>query len=419
MCNKEHLQSPLLRAIPSGLSQPLCLLGELFGSSSAYCFALALMVLSDVLSRLLFVKSNSFLLRTNDLVGDVGFLLMVLRIIAVVRFERRRCLLFGSLLVTFGVGYVSTGNSALVKALVLLIASNDIELWKVTRICCVTYCLGVAIGLASWVASAFLGQQLVGFGGFDHKNQFALALFLIIALWLVERATYRKAFRIGEWSVVAAIILVTALIVQSKTATVCMIVFVAMCLALRRGAFTAILDSTAGRIFVKAFQGLCLLFSVGSALLLPLQPVVQVLDRIMTNRIWLNWYALQNHALALFGSNVNLNEGTGKAFNFVLQTGNNAITVDNTYILSLYILGVLPTIALTVLFAWVMNQFYKNGRYIVICAALVLCLYGLMEAQMIDVFNNYIFILPLTTVHTPAHFKGWSMRPAEGDCTRE
>lgn len=419
LCEKKRIPKAFPRVLPNDPTRIVCSISELVSSSNAYCFALALMAFSDILPRLICIQSVHLLFEAISLAGDAGLLLLIIRIIVVVRPERRSVIFFSILLAVFGMGYISTGNSALVKALILLVASSDVELWKVTRTCRIAFCLGLTIGVISWMVGVFAGQPLDGFAGFDHKNQFALALFVIVALWFVERMTYRKEILAVEWGAVSAVILATALIVQSKTAAACMALLAVLCLALRTEAFEVILRSTAGQLLAKAFQGICLIFSVGTAVALPAQPVVQALDKIMTNRIWLNWYALQNHTLSLFGNNVNLNEGTGTAFNFVLQTGNNAVTVDNTYILSLFILGVLPTIAFAVLFAWVMSQFFKDERYVVICTALVLCLYGLMEAQMVDIFNNFIIILPLTTVHIPAHFKERRTKLRERSCTHE
>lgn len=406
LCDKKHIREVFLGALPYSLTRGLGSIKGWAKSSSAYCLALALMVFSDVLSRLTYIQSVDLLREAIGLASDAGLLLLIVRAIAVVRPERGLVMLSGTLLAIFGIGYISTGNSALVKALILLIASYDVELRTVTRTCLAAFCFGVTIGVISWSISVLAGQPMDGFAGFDHKNQLALALFVIVALWFVERMTYRNEIQIAEWGIVAFVILATAIVVQSKTAATCMTLFAVLCLTLRTKVFRVVLKSTVGLFLAKGFQGICLLFSVGTAVALPMQPVVQAIDRIMTNRIWLNWYALQNHTLSLFGSNVNLNEGTGAAYNFVLQTGNNAVTVDNTYILSLFILGILPTIAFAVLFSWAISQFFKDGRYVVICAALVLCLYGLMEAQMVDVFNNFIFILPLTAVHIPAHFKG-------------
>lgn len=64
--------------------------------------------------------------------------------------------------------------------------------------------------------------------------------------------------------------------------------------------------------------------------------IVNRLDLLLSNRIFLNWYAINHHGMRLFGQIVNLTEGSGTAFNEIRGIWNSLITVDNSYTLHLY-----------------------------------------------------------------------------------
>lgn len=75
----------------------------------------------------------------------------------------------------------------------------------------------------------------------------------------------------------------------------------------------------------------------------------------MTNRIFLNWYILSKNRITLFGQNVQLHY-TG-IHNEIINQWNISTTVDGTYIVMLFLLGLIPTI----FFDWIHFFSHKGG----------------------------------------------------------
>lgn len=131
-------------------------------------------------------------------------------------------------------------------------------------------------------------------------------------------------------------------------------------------------------------------FTVLTAYLYPFDRFSQLLNKVVNSRIFLNYYILTTSPPTLLGQNVSLQNNTGEVYDAVTKVGNIHTTVDNSYMISLIILGIIPTLIIAVLYYLTIKKMINRKNYTLIIVAFILCTYGFCEAQMVPFYNFFI-----------------------------
>lgn len=222
--------------------------------------------------------------------------------------------------------------------------------------------------------------------GYVHPNYVAQVVMILVLLWLVEKGNRERFLRYVLTEAAAVAIL---FLTGSKTAGI-IIAASPLVVELCRCAVYQKKSSKLTKLLLEGSQPVILLFTWLSAKLLPYSGVLKKLDLIFTNRLFLNYYQFTKYSLKLFGQNVSLHE-PGGAYNEI-QHFWAAITCDCTYTLSLVVMGLIPTALFAVGYVLLMRKALRSGDYLVVSAAVLLALYAFCESQMVEVYNNFVYL---------------------------
>lgn len=363
-----------------------------FRKVSCFGCCLFLLLLMDGLSRLTIWPSGGLINTFVNAFQLVIYLVLAFDIIRKHYSPVTYLCVFVSLVLLL-IGWSQTRDSVYIRDILLIVAAQGASFEgtarTMRRTVSITVIAGVLTALLGYATTRTYhrGSDIRYTLGFSHPNQLALMLAIIALLWLAERHARLN------WIDLLFLTLWTAMtfeITRSRTATALLVFMLVVCaiqVAFPRrsvgGLFTAIAVIT---------PPACLLFTYVSAHLISDNGFLKSLDRLLGNRIWLNWYAFTNHGIPLFGQVVDLSEGTGTVYNDLTGTWNNAITVDNTYALSLVRLGLIPTLVFIVWNMFALKRIAERGDRCLLAMGIVFCIYGITEAQMLDVFNDFILL---------------------------
>ena len=156
------------------------------------------------------------------------------------------------------------------------------------------------------------------------------------------------------------------------------------------GALSIIIIWQIGNLLIESSQIAVIAFTWLSAKMLPYSSLLKKLDLAFTNRIFLNYYQFNKYPLTLFGENVNLHE-PGGAYNSI-QNFWAVITCDCTYTMSMIIMGIIPTALFAIAYICLMKKALKAKDYVVIAIAILLAAYAFCESQLVEIYNNFVFL---------------------------
>lgn len=360
-----------------------------------YQWSLAFLFISEGITKLSVWQSGTLLDIVINVVQLLVYALLTIRIIQ--NPPSKMTILFAvmSFLVFVG-GYLTTRNAVFVRNLLLVLAAKDISFnsilkylrWALSLVVLIAL-LTVAFGMGNMEVQRRGGVAL----GFVHPNQAALLLTMLLFLWIAEK---RNHFTPDDFIVASLAVLMIYAITKSRTSFVLGIL--AMIVQVIATFKPTVKTNVPIKIALVLLPIACVLFTVLTAIILPYNNIANKIDTLLNNRVFLNWYAFEHHGVTLFGQIVNLNEGSGTVYNAIRGIGNSLITVDNSYTLSLVVLGVLPTFVFVAWLTLAEKKIGDTGSILLAFLGAVFCIYGLVEAQMIDVFNNYMMLIIFSSV---------------------
>lgn len=367
-------------------------------STELYVMVLSLLVLTSVLQRNVFFSNSELFVKTANAFEVVIYFILV--VIIVKKDYSIKVLIASALLaLILLVGFLKSGMAVYFRALLLIIASRKINFDKILKAILFSTFLAIFIstffyvlGLAPDSVSIwhFEGYGF-GFGGGNSLGELLCLCNMIICYLKVKRKQSINFFI--EIICTVAIYLVTT----SKTAT-----FIFAFTPVLIVVFDKVLKkkhTTFLRFLIYLVNPILFVFSYGSAKLFLSNSIVQKMDEILTNRFFLNHYALSKYGLALFGQKVFLHD-TG-VYNPVRGIGNITVTVDNAYVLSLISMGIIPTLVFIFGYYLIIRKALKEKNYALCAVAVLLCLYGFTEVKTIEVYDNFVYLSLLTCTSPP------------------
>ena len=82
---------------------------------------------------------------------------------------------------------------------------------------------------------------------------------------------------------------------------------------------------------------------------------------------------------------------SGTVYNNIRNLYNWNITCDCSYMASLIIMGLIPTIIVMIGYILLIKKAIKNHDYMIISVAVLLALYSFTESRMLEIYCNFVY----------------------------
>ena len=288
------------------------------------------------------------------------------------------------------IGYIVSGQAAFFKGFLLIIASKNIPYRKILNVCrkALTFVLGLGVFLfVIGISNSGLSRRGVSGLGFGHPNVTAQLLMIIILLWVSEKAGKLKPIHyIG----IELSGLITFLLTDSKTSTI-VIFSIPFVMVFSEKIMSRTWYSKVPKFLMTYSQLLVMLFTYLSARFLETSSILKTLDLVFTNRLFLNYYALNKFGIKLFGQNVTLSDNSGTIYNNIHGLYNWSVTCDCSYMATLLVMGFIPTVIILIGYILLMKKAIKRHNYMIMSVALLLAIYSFCESQMLEVYSSFVY----------------------------
>lgn len=352
---------------------------------NVFGFCLVLLSFFQFSSDIVLVSQNDIFEIVKNIVEILSYMLLLYVIL-----QKKYTAKFFYIIITVTIfltyGRFKSGRSAFLFAWLLIVAGKGEDYSKLAKLVYKSMLLAVIISIVYFVCTInyqeFQYQLTDGFQlGFGQKNQAALYL---SSLFLLKKS-YKNTKKSVGYDLLYSI--VVFMVTKSKTALIVLLLY-----PLLNASYEHFISKNKGgiknitKLIVPIFFILNLLF----AKLFLTSRIAQFVDKLITNRIFLNWFILTKNRLTLWGQDIQLSY-TG-IHNPVRDTWNNTTTIDNTYILMLLVIGIIPTIIYVIGYWKVIDKAWKEKNIKVVVIAVIIALYGWSEVKMCSIFFNFVYL---------------------------
>ena len=286
------------------------------------------------------------------------------------------------------IGYVVSGQAAYFKGFLLIIASKNIPYRKILNVCrkALTFVLGLGIFLfLIGISNSGISRRGASGLGFGHPN--VTAQLIIILLWTSEKAGKLKPIHYIGIELGG---LITFLLTDSKTSTI-VILLIPLVMVFSEKIMSRTWYSKVPKFLMTYSQLLVILFTYLSARFLETSNMLKTLDLFFTNRLFLNYYVLNKFGIKLFGQNVTLRDNSGTIYNNIHGWYNWSVTCDCSYMVTLLVMGLIPTVIILIGYILLMKKAIKRHNYMIMSVALLLAIYSFCESQMLEVYSSFVY----------------------------
>lgn len=352
---------------------------------SLYSFCLLLLFLSNLLKRVYLFSNISMFWEFFNYVELLVYAILVYLIIKK-GYTLKELLVIAALGTGLLIGFLFSKNAMFFRGFLLIIAGKNFPYKKILKIyikIAIFVCL-VAIGLYVLGLSNKYGFRRNGLAlGFTHPNQFSV---LVLNISFMTMLLNREKLKLKHSLLIIAINITASMLTKTRSA-----LYVLAIATLIWMLFNKLSNKNRGKwIFILCYmvQIILMIFSIVSALNYVNNPFIKYIDTnysqlsTFTGRIFLNYKALTMYSINFFGQSINLNSG--------------GLTVDNSYVVSLISMGLIPTIIYIVGYLLIVKKNIANLDYTLLSVTVALSIYAFSEASMIDVINNFVYLSLLT-----------------------
>lgn len=288
------------------------------------------------------------------------------------------------------IGYVVSGQAAYFKGFLLIIASKNIPYRKILNVCrkALTFVLGLGIFLfLIGISNSGISRRGASGLGFGHPNVTAQLIMIIILLWTSEKAGKLKPIHYIGIELGG---LITFLLTDSKTSTI-VILLIPLVMVFSEKIMSRTWYSKVPKFLMTYSQLLVILFTYLSARFLETSNMLKTLDLFFTNRLFLNYYVLNKFGIKLFGQNVTLRDNSETIYNNIHGWYNWSVTCDCSYMVTLLVMGLIPTVIILIGYILLMKKAIKRHNYMIMSVALLLAIYSFCESQMLEVYSSFVY----------------------------
>lgn len=355
------------------------------GKINAFAFCLVCLSFFQYMSDITLITENRIFTVSKTLMEIICYLLL-LCVIYKKKYSTKNLIgiIVVTCLLTYGM-YRST-MSAYVFAWLLIIAGKGKNykclIRKLYRTMLVVFIIAVFSYIVSIDYQSLLYQLKTGLTlGFVQKNQAGLYLAYLYLMKKTWKKSSKKIYKDCSYAILVFIL------TKSKTAMITILLFPVL-----QKVYTQALAKGRTYIFTLTKLLVPMLFVLNFiwAKCFLTSKFAQIVDTIMTNRVFLNWFLLQKSKLTLWGQNIQLSY-TG-VYNPIRNDWNITTTVDSAYFLSIMVMGIIPTIFFALGYIIVIKKAWKKKQVDVLVTAVIMALYGVSEVKTICIFFNFVYL---------------------------
>ena len=314
------------------------------------------------------------------------------------KWEKRIFLLFMILLSITTVSYLFGKNVTPVIFFMTIMGSINVDKKRVLNILCkewiLLFCINITLSFAGIKSMQMAyqytetGMDGVAYGlGYGQKNQLAMACAIVICAFIYLKYDTMRLYELAAVDAIIAVILGYA---KSSTGYI-ILLFVNFMVFLFKARFM----SRFVKKMVLYMTPVVALFSILMSALYPYSDLMKELDRLLTTRVRLGYYALRKVPFSLFGTFV------------------DKITLDNLYIAIYVRSGFIVYAAIVIVFWSTMKYLYSMNmkKEMIVWGGVILI--GFCEGGVMNPYINIFALLigcALETKFSKAKYKSKTMR---------
>lgn len=287
----------------------------------------------------------------------------------------------------FMITYWKTGYAEPVKAVMLIVGMKNMNCKKLISTMYYTLSFSIILTLALYmfgISDAGEQRRSATSLGYIQANTVGF----VLMFWTFLAVLRKNKLYIKDKAILFGINLIGYLLSDSRTG------FFVVCLALvcmdeKIYGFIKKYDSL--KLILSLMPVLCCAFVLITAYIYPVSRVAQLLDRLFTNRVWLNYYSLTHFDVTLFGQRLSL-WTYGSYYNPVTEVWHSSVTVDCVYVMLLLNLGIISTMTIFYAYRRVVMKLCDGEAYVWVMVLTFMCLYGLTESSVLSIYVFFPFL---------------------------
>ena len=347
-----------------------------------------LIILNEISRIYVFSNSKSLDLLINFLQIPLYFGLLYLIIDK--KYKFKELIFLGAIGVLLLIGYISSGQASFFRGFLIILVSKNLPLSRILKTCRIALTFIVVLSVLLWmvgISDSGIGRRGAIAIGFAHPNVAAQFIMMICLMWTMER---NDKLCLKDYLLIEIVALVTFLVTGSRTSAI-VIVLIPFIVVFIKHILKHKNIKKLPALLLMLTQTVIIAFAYLSAKYLETSYFLQRLDLIFSNRLFLNYYVLKQYGIKLFGQNVILSDMSGTVYNNIRNLYNWNITCDCSYMASLIIMGLIPTIIVMIGYILLIKKAIKNHDYMIISVAVLLALYSFTESRMLEIYCNFVY----------------------------
>ncbi|MEB3518020.1 hypothetical protein [Bifidobacterium breve] len=310
------------------------------------------------------------------------------------RYKISQLVIFVIAIAILGIGYYESDNGAFVSAFLLICASKDFYFESIIKVCgsavAFVFCISISLYVLNISNPGDFRRNGLSLG-YVHPNIAAQVIFILLMIYL---ACKHNNLLVKDYVVIIIVFLFVYTITGSRTTAI----LILLCpIVIPVNKFFVKHKSKIAMLFISLLQFIVFLFSVFSAKLLPQYSALKKLDLILSNRLFLNYYALSHNPMSLLGKKIDFS-ADGLVYNDIQNVYNAKVTLDSTYILGLLSFGIIPFAIFLLVYVYIVWKFFKYNNYLLITICALLAVYAFSESQMVQIYNFFVYFAVLTKI---------------------
>lgn len=311
-------------------------------------------------------------------------------IVAQKKYSIKELFLFSIVGALLLLGYLVSGQAAYFRGFLLVIASKNVPYRKILNVCrkalTIVFGIGVVLYLAG-ISDAGISRRGASGLGFGHPNVVAQLMMIILLLWASEKAGMMKAIHYIGIELGG---LLTLLLTGSRTSTI-VICLIPLIMCYSEKVMRYIQRGKIFKFLVTYSQLIIMMFTYFAVKFIERSNLLKALDLVFASRLFLNYYVFNRFGVKLFGQNVVLQDNSGTVYNNIHGWYNWSITCDCSYMVTLLVMGLIPTIIVMIGYIMLMKKAIKRHNYMVVSIALLLAIYSFCESQMLEIYSSFVY----------------------------
>ncbi|WP_278340535.1 hypothetical protein [Lactobacillus acetotolerans] len=362
----------------------------ILNNEKIFCASLFILALLNGLSRLAVFNENNLFANLENYIQLPIYLVLVFLIIQK-NFSLDQYLLILTIGILIVIGYFDSKMAGFLRAFLLILAAKNFELKKILKSCRYALIITVIISVILFLFGISVGSVRRNFisWGFVHPNVAGQVMMLVVLLWVSENEDIKKIDTMLFWGAV-----IIGAFTGARTPAILLIALILMLPILK---YVVSKQNFVADILCY-LNPFLLWLTYYTANKLDVSQFAQLMDKILVNRIFLNYFALNRWGIKLFGQDISLTT-TGTVYNNIRNVyWTTGTTVDSTYMTSLLVMGLLSTVIWSISYIFTMKKMKENKNYLLLGVAIILCFEAFTETGMIEIYNNFVLFYLTATV---------------------